>query len=227
MWTGLSVFLLFISGAAGQPKRILPPSEFQEQINQPGIQLLDVRTSQEYTAGHIKHSLQADWLNKEQFTERVKHLDKTIPLYVYCGSGVRSNDAAKWLRKDGFKEVFELQNGMIAWKKNQNAIETEMTTEQMTMAEYQSMLDSASLVLIDFGAKWCPPCKKMEPVLEQLQNDLRGQFVLLKIDAGIHTDIMQQLKVEGIPTFIVYKNTRQIWRKNGLTTLEELKSHLK
>src|SRR5688500_7208765 len=94
MWTGLSVFLLFISGTAGQVKRILSAADFQEQIKQPGIQLLDVRTSQEYNAGHIKPSLQADWLNQEQFIERVKHLDKATPLYIYCGSGVRSNDAA-------------------------------------------------------------------------------------------------------------------------------------
>ena len=227
MWTGLSVFLLFISGAAGQVKRILSAADFQEQIQQPGIQLLDVRTSQEYKAGHIKSSLQADWLNQKQFTEQVKHLDKTTALYIYCGSGVRSNDAGRWLRKDGFKEVFELQNGMIAWKKSQYPIESETITKQMTMDEYQSILDSSSVVLINFGAKWCPPCKKMEPVLEKLQNDLRGQFVLFQIDAGIHADIMRELKVEMLPTFIVYKNARETWRKDGLATLDEIKSHLK
>jgi rhodanese-related sulfurtransferase len=226
LWAGLSIFLLCISGASGQKGVVLSASEFQEQINQPGIQLLDVRTSKEYTAGHIKNSLQADWLNEKQFKERVKHLDKAKPLYIYCGSGVRSNDAGRWLRNNGFQQVLELQNGIVSWKKNQNSLESETAIQQMSVAEYELSLDSASLVLVDFGAKWCPPCKKMEPVLEQLKNDLNGKFVLWKIDGDSQTTIMRHLGVEELPTFIIYKNSKEIWRKTGLITLGEFKSNL-
>ena len=225
-WVTLSISLLIIGAASGQDKPVLPAPEFQEQIRRPGIQLLDVRTSQEYSAGHIHDSFLADWNNQEQFQQRVQYLDKTKPLYVYCGSGVRSHDAGKWLRANGFQRVFELQSGMMGWRKVKNPIESETVTRQITKAEYQSMVDSASIVLVDFGAKWCPPCKQMEPVLAQLQIDMQGKFVLRKIDAGTQTDILDQLGVNELPTFILYKNSKEVWRKTGLITVEEFKSKI-
>lgn len=225
-WLALSVSLLIILAASGQNKPVLSSAEFKEQIKHPGIQLLDVRTSEEYNAGHIEHSFLADWLNGQQFRERVKYLDKTKPLYVYCGSGVRSSDAAKWLRTNGFQQVYELQNGIIGWKKNKNPLESEKPTPQLSNADYEAMTGVASLVLIDFGAKWCPPCKKMEPVLDQLQKELQGKFALQKIDAGAQTDIIQQQRVAELPTFVIYKNGKEVWRKTGLVSLEELKLNL-
>lgn len=222
-WVALLISLLFIAATLGQQKPVLPAPEFQAQINRPGVQLLDVRTAEEYSAGHIQHSFLADWSNQEQFQHRVQYLDKTKPLYVYCGSGVRSSNAGKWLRANGFQQVFELQNGIIGWKKNKNSLESETSTKQLTKDEYQSIIDSASVVLVDFGAKWCPPCKKMEPVLERVQNDLQAKFVLRKIDAGTQTEITQLLGVNDLPTFILYKNSKEVWRKTGLISLEELK----
>jgi len=66
----------------------------------------------------------------------------------------------------------------------------------------------------------------MEPVLEQLRSELQGKFVLRKIDAGTQTDIMQLLGVNDLPTFILYKNSKEVWRKTGLVSLEELRSNL-
>lgn len=123
-------------------------------------------------------------------------------------------------------QVFELQNGFIAWKKNNKSVEADTSGKQLSMADYESLLDTTSLLLIDFGAKWCPPCKKMDPVLEQLQTDLTGKFGLIKIDAGIHTGIMQQLRIEKLPTFILYKNGKEFWRKEGIVSLQEFKSHI-
>jgi rhodanese-related sulfurtransferase len=81
---------------------------------------LDVRTAGEYQSGHFKNSLQADWLNKEQFTDRIKYLDKNKPLLVYCASGVRSGAAAKWLLENGFTDVQNLKGGWFhgSWKGN-------------------------------------------------------------------------------------------------------------
>lgn len=221
------ILLITALTSLGQKLISLPVAEFEKQLNQTGTQLLDVRTSNEYYSGHIKNSLQADWLNSEEFSQRVQHLDKDKPVYVYCGSGVRSRDAAKWLIKNGFQQVTELESGLISWKKNNKPIETIAAVPQLTITEYRSMLDTSSIVLIDFGAAWCPPCKKMEPILEKLQNELNGSFTLLKIDAGIHTNIMQDLQVNSLPTFIIYKNGKETWRKEGLVSLEEFKSQIR
>lgn len=209
-----------------QNNGLLSSLEFEKQINQPGIQVLDVRTLQEYASGHIKNALQADWLNSGQFKERVQYLDKSKPVFVYCGSGVRSNEAANWLRNNGFQTVSELEKGFIGWKKSNRPIESKASHAQLSISEYKSLTNTSSVVLVDFGAKWCPPCKKMEPVLEQLQNDLSTKFILIKVDAGVHTNIMQQLQVEKLPTFILYKKGTEIWRKEGLVSLAEFKTRI-
>jgi rhodanese-related sulfurtransferase len=220
---GLSVFLLLLPGVFGQ-KKILPVNEFEKQLSQKEAQLLDVRTSEEYSAGHIRNSLHADWLKRDQFVETVQHLEKNQALYVYCGSGVRSSDAAKWMRSNGFRNVFELENGFISWKKNNKEIEADSAVSQMPMSEYLNLINSSPVLLIDFGAKWCPPCKKVAPVLQQLQNELNEKFTLVNIDGGVHTEIMKNLRVEKLPTFIVYRQGKEIWRKQGLVSTEEFKS---
>ena len=223
MCAGMYLFLFLLTGAFGQ-KKILSVNEFEKQLTRKESQLLDVRTTEEYSAGHIRNSLHADWLDKEQFADRVQHLNKNQPLYIYCGSGIRSSEAAKWLRADGFQNVLELENGFIFWKKNAKEIEVDTAINQMSMGEYQALINTSPVLLIDFGAKWCPPCKKMEPVLQKLQNDLPEKFALVKIDGGIHIEIMKNLRVEKLPTFIVYKHGKEIWRKHGLVTIEEFKS---
>ena len=67
VWTMLYVTLLFITTAFSQKTEVLTAEEFSSQIKQPDIQLLDVRTAEEYRTGHIVHSLQADWLKDKEF----------------------------------------------------------------------------------------------------------------------------------------------------------------
>jgi thioredoxin-like negative regulator of GroEL len=76
-------------------------------------------------------------------------------------------------------------------------------------------------VLVDFGAEWCPPCRKMEPIINQFLADQKDIF-FLKIDGGVHTNLMQQLNADGLPTFILLKNGEERWRYKGVLTLDEL-----
>jgi thioredoxin-like negative regulator of GroEL len=66
----------------------------------------------------------------------------------------------------------------------------------------------------------------MYPVLAQLQAELKDQFKLVKIDGGMHTDVMKSLQVDGIPFFIIYKKGKETWRRQGVVALNELKSKL-
>jgi rhodanese-related sulfurtransferase len=205
----------------------LSSAEFEKRISTQQPQLLDVRTAGEYQSGHIKNSLQADWLNKEQFTDRIKYLDKNKPLLVYCASGMRSGAAAKWLLENGFTDVQNLKGGMVSWKLEGKPVEAVDTKTQLTIDQYKEFSKSGDIVLVDFGAEWCPPCKKMEPVLQQLQKELTGKFKMVKVDGGIDINIMRSQKVETLPVFIIYKNGKETWRKQGVVELSELKANLK
>ncbi|MBZ5856289.1 thioredoxin family protein [Flavihumibacter profundi] len=65
--------------------------------------------------------------------------------------------------------------------------------------------------MVDFGAPWCPPCRKIKPVLAELQKSLPGTFVLQKNDGGIHTDLMKSLNIKALPHFFVYKKGVKVW----------------
>lgn len=204
----------------------LNAAEFEKRIQTGESQLLDVRTAGEFQSGHLKNSLQADWLNNKEFAERTKYLDKSKPLLVYCASGVRSAAAAKYLLTQGFTNVQNLKGGLTAWKLEGKTVEQPAGATQMTLDAYKALTVSAEVVLVDFGAEWCPPCKKMEPVLNQLQKELDGQFKLVKVDGGMDVDVMKAQQVESLPVFIIYKNGKETWRKQGVVELSELKEKL-
>lgn len=201
------------------------PADFEKGITTPGVQVLDVRTAGEYQSGHIKNALLADWTNQQQFMDRISYVDKDKPVYVYCLAGGRSNAAAQWMRSNGFKTVVELQGGMNAWKRENKPVEGSSNEPQMTMEQYLASIPKDKTVLVDFGAEWCPPCVKMKPVIDELEK--AGGFTLVNIDAGVHTNLMKELNIEPIPVFIVYKQGKETWRKQGVVSKEELTVQLK
>ena len=196
-------------------------SAFEQKMKIPGVQILDVRTAGEYQGGHFNNALQANWLDQKEFAERVQHIDKTKPVLVYCASGVRSADAMNWMKQNGFADVSNLRGGTSAWRMEGKPLESKASREEMSMAAF-SASTKTGIILVDIGAEWCPPCVKMEPVLKQLQKEKGGQFSLIKVDGGIDIEVMKQLHSEGLPTFIVFKNGKETWRKQGIVDYSTL-----
>ncbi len=222
---GLLYFtVLFSCHPADAQHGELSVKAFAEKLTTQKVQLLDVRTAGEFQTGHLKNALQADWLNKEQFAQRVQFLDKSKPVLVYCASGVRSAAAAKWLLDIGFTDVQNLKGGLLSWKSAGEPLESVSDKPQMTPEQYASKINSGNVILVDFGAEWCPPCKTMEPILHKLQKELPGKYQMLKVDGGNDIEVMKAQKVSALPVFIIYKNGKEVWRKEGVATLEELKS---
>ncbi len=204
----------------------LSVDDFEKNITTEKVQVFDVRTIAEYQTGHLKNSMQADWTDKTQFNERIKYIDKNIPVYIYCLSGVRSAQAADYMRKNGYSNVIEMNGGISAWKRNGKPIADAVIETQYTMDEYNAMIPSDKTVLVNFGADWCPPCVKMKPVLEELISKKGKEFELVKIDAGIQTNLMKSLNIESIPVYIYYKNGKEVWRKEGIVSIEEFLAEL-
>lgn len=220
LWIGLMA-LMFSCDSHAQKGSVVNADVFEAALADKNVQLLDVRTAGEYRNGHLKGALQANWNEQAEFTARTAALDKKRPVYVYCLSGPRSNAAASWLRGNGFSNVVELEGGFSTWKRKGKPVEGTPDVKQLTLEEYKQQLAGKSYVLVDFGAEWCPPCRKMEPFIQSFIA-AHPQVSLLKIDGGIHTNLMKQLQVEGIPTLLFLKNGREVWRKNGVVETEEL-----
>ncbi len=217
---GLSTLSLLVSLNSYGQKTTLPVEEFQKAIAKNNIQLLDVRTPEEYKSGHLSHALLADWNNQTEFIARTKALDKTKPIYAYCLSGVRSAAAAEWLGKNGYN-AYSLSGGISAWKRADKPVEEAIAVKQITMEEYMAQIPKDKTVLVDIGAVWCPPCKKMTPLVDSISKKYSRQIIVVKVDGGEQTNICKTLRVVAFPTFIIYKNGKETWRKQGLTTSKE------
>ena len=220
-------FSMFIFSCTAQTQNVLTAAEFQKEITtKQNIQVLDVRTPGEYFSGHIKNSMQADWNDKAEFARRLSFVDKNKPVYVYCLSGGRSGAAAAKMRTEGYKNVYELAGGTNAWRAASLPLEGSSNEKQMTAEEFNTGINASKTVLVDFGATWCPPCLQMEPVLNSVGDKNKGKFTLLKVDGGKDQDILKQYNVTALPVFIIFKDGKEVWRKDGVATEKEITEHL-
>lgn len=78
-------------------------------------QLIDVRTLAEFSEGHLQNALNFD-INEDDFEKQLQTLDKAAPVYVYCRSGGRSAKAVEQMKEMGFREIYELEGGILSWK---------------------------------------------------------------------------------------------------------------
>lgn len=220
------LFIFFMVSVGVIDAQELSPQEFDKIVaGSDTVQLLDVRTFDEYQTGYIYNALQADWTNKEQFTERVAALDKSKPVYIYCLSGGRSASAQAWMLQNGFTSVTNLKGGINAW--NKAKLPLTVTTKAALPFDLESELKNYSKnekVLVDVSAYYCPPCKKMQPIIEELKTE---KYPVVVIDGGVQKQICEAYSVEAFPTFIVFQNGKEIARKQGIVTKEALLELLK
>lgn len=76
--------------------------------------------------------------------------------------------------------------------------------------------------LLDFWAPWCSPCKTMEPIVEELEKELTGKVEIEKINVDEKPEQASKYGVMSIPTYIVLKDGKEVGRKIGVTSKEDL-----
>ena len=212
----------------GQNGIELPVDEFSARVtSEKEPQILDVRTQGEFRKGFIAGAVNSD-INSGNFKSHVSTLDKSKPVFVYCLSGGRSKKAAAYLRRSGFGEVYELKGGMMAWNgAKKPVIKLEESAEGMSVDTFRSKIETGNLILVDFYARWCAPCRKMAPSLEALKQEYSGRMTLLKIDADANRILVDELAVQVLPTLYLYKDGKKVWTHTGYLTREEIEQKVK
>ena len=94
--------------------QVLDVATYEKKMTQPDVQLVDVRTPEEFSQGHIENAINIDFM-ADDFDAKVASLDKEKPVMVYCKSGGRSAKAAARLKELGFKSITDLEGGITNW----------------------------------------------------------------------------------------------------------------
>lgn len=205
----------------------LSETEFSEKMNQnPLIPIVDVRTPEEFEKGHLKNAKNIDW-NGANFQEQISKLDPEKPVFIYCLSGARSEAAAKKMRTDGFKEVYELKGGIMKWRAANLPETNESIATGMTRQQFDQLVTSEKMVLIDFYADWCAPCKKMKPYLEEIAVEMKEDVQVIRINADDNQALCKELKIDALPVLQLYKNKSLVWNNSGYMSKEDIIKNLK
>lgn len=90
------------------------------------------------------------------------------------------------------------------------------------MENFNNIITNEPLVLVDFFATWCGPCKMMHPVLEQLKEQMGDKIRILKVDVDNNEELSSRYKIMSVPTLLIFKNGTQVWRQSGAMPLNAL-----
>lgn len=200
-------------------------NKFNTGINSANINLIDVRTYDEFALGHIPNSINIDFNNFDEFKENIDLIDKNKATYIYCLSGGRSSKAYAYLSEKGFTNLYELDGGIMSWRKN-SFPERNLITEvdELTLNDFNKLIDSDKLVMISINANWCAPCIKMKPTLKKLSVEKDKEVSYHSINYDTNKGLMALLKIYSLPSIMFYKNEKLIYSINDLIDEDSLRN---
>jgi thioredoxin 1 len=94
------------------------------------------------------------------------------------------------------------------------------------MKSFKEIINQDKPVLVDFFATWCGPCKTMGPILDNVKKKVGDKGTILKIDVDKNKKLASELNISGVPTLIIYKNGKQIWRQSGVVDANTLQQKM-
>ncbi|NEV94977.1 thioredoxin [Psychroflexus sp. YR1-1] len=89
-------------------------------------------------------------------------------------------------------------------------------------SSFNNIINSKTPVLVDFFADWCGPCKSLAPILKAVKEELGNNIKIVKIDVDKNQPLASKYQVRGVPTMILFKDGKQVWRQSGVLQKSEI-----
>ena len=89
-------------------------------------------------------------------------------------------------------------------------------------SSFKELISSETPVLVDFHADWCGPCKMMAPILKRVKEEMKDTVKIIKIDVDKNQPLAATYQVRGVPTLLLFKNGKQLWRQSGVVQKHEI-----
>ena len=90
------------------------------------------------------------------------------------------------------------------------------------MGKFHKIICSSTPTLVEFYGTWCLPCRTMNPILHELKNQRKDTLSIVKIDVDKNLEITNQFKIKSVPTLILFKAGKIVWRKSGVMSIKEI-----
>ena len=90
------------------------------------------------------------------------------------------------------------------------------------MKTFDEIINSGKPVLVDFFAEWCGPCKTMAPILKEVKSRLGEEANIIKVDVDKNQDASIKYGIRSVPTLILFKNGKEVWKQSGVVPTESL-----
>ena len=226
------VFLYSFASCNNDNSNLVSAIKFSEIIsNDKSVIIIDVRTPDEFNKGHLKNSLNINWFD-ENFDENLNIFSKDLPVMVYCLSGGRSSKANERIKSLGFKNVYELDGGILEWRKNKlpEATLNNNFKNSLTVEDFNNFIETDKIVLVDYYANWCAPCKIMEPYLDEISNEYSNSLELVRINYDKNLPLVRSLEVYGLPVLQIFKDKKLLWSHVGFIekslVVDEVKKYI-
>jgi rhodanese-related sulfurtransferase len=198
---------------------------FESKLKQAGAnpQLIDVRTPEEFKLNHLKGSTNLDLKDETAVKQLIARLDPKRPVFVYSINNGRSGAFVKKLQEAHFTDACELPGGISKWIGAGRPVES-VPGNGLTAAEYKKLIDSDKLVLVEVGSKFCGGCVKLVPVVESVDAENPGKLKVVRVEFFDNKQLGKELNIQSIPTLILYKGDKIVWRKNGKITKSDIET---
>lgn len=90
------------------------------------------------------------------------------------------------------------------------------------MEKFKDVIAGNTLVLVDFYATWCQPCRAMHPVLEEVKKTLGDKIRIIKIDIDRYQAVAEEYRIQSVPTLLLFRNGEMLWRQSGMMSKPDL-----